>query len=633
MKKTLFNLTIFAILAFTLSAFYISAQAKVIAHPALHHSLSQDTSTEPIELPYDEDFSLNSPWEQYDDQSSRAVQEEGVLQIDIFNAEWFAISELDAEFGDITVDVDAKVGEGGLENGYGLVCRISDEGQYEFLVTTDGYYRIIFWNEADGEVNLVDWTRSAAIYTGHNQTNRISATCLADQLRLGVNGHHLVTVSDNRLKSGNIGLLAQSFDQEKISVQFDNLIAQQPNDAAVELLPASELPKFSQSMPELPYRDEFTLPSSWWQHNGDSAHVVRQEGALLLTVNEIDWFVSSDFGAYFENITIKADMKVVEGSIEYPYGVSCRVTPQKEYAFNISSDGYFSIYKWDDDNGAEYLVDWKRSAAILTGIGNTNQIQATCYQDQLSLSVNGQHLATVSDDTVPGGDIALFAESSDQTGFSVLIDNVELVAPSEAGVELIDPQNLPLINDVSVALPYREDFSNPSSWWAYDGDDARLMQEDGVYHITVHNSQWFAVGGLGSYYEDVVIDVDLKMIGGPLDNAYGVSCRMSPEHQYMFHITSKGFYRIYKYSAQEDASVYLVDWTQSPEINTGQGQVNHLTAVCNGEELSLSVNGQLLATVTDATITGGDVAMTATAYDEPGVLIEFDNVEVRLPAE
>jgi hypothetical protein len=627
MKKSLAQPATFLTLVFLMSAFSNPIPTDLVSNAA------QDDAAEPVELPYEDDFSSESSWGQFDDDTSKAAQEEGVFRIEIFTPEWFASSELGADFEDVSVEVDVHVGAGGLGNGYGLACRISDKGQYEFTVTADGYYRIIFWNEVEGERILADWTRSSAIFTGHNQINRISATCFENQLTLSVNGKHLATVADDRLQRGDIALFAQSIDQQEISVKFDNLIAQEPSDAAIDLLPASDLPKFSAPMSSLPYQDDFSTPSSWWQHNADDASLVRQDGAFLMTIHEIDWFVSSDFGGYFEDIIIEADLKVVAGSIEYPYGVSCRVTPVSEYAFNISSDGFYSIYKWDEENGAEFLVDWRRSAAIITRSGNTNRIKVTCNQDQLSLSVNGQHLATVADDSIPGGDIAIFAETYDQPGFSVLVDNVELSSPSEAGVELADPETLPLIREISMELPYREDFSGPTSWWAYDADDARLMQEDDVYHISVHNSHWFAVGGLGAYFEDVVIETDVKMIGGPQYNAYGVSCRMSLENQYMFHITGEGFYRIYLYSAEEDASVFLVDWTESPVIKTGQDEVNHLTVICQGEDLSLSVNGQLLASVTDATLSGGDVALTATAYDEPGVAIEFDNVEIRHPVD
>jgi hypothetical protein len=65
-------------------------------------------------------------------------------------------------------------------------------------------------------------------------------------------------------------------------------------------------------------------------------------------------------------------------------------------------------------------------------------------------------------------------------------------------------------------------------------------------------------------------------------------------------------------------------------IRTG-GRTNHVVAVCQGDELSLYVNGELLETVTDDTHKRGDVGLGAGAGPEGNTRVQFDNFLVSRP--
>jgi hypothetical protein len=72
----------------------------------------------------------------------------------------------------------------------------------------------------------------------------------------------------------------------------------------------------------------------------------------------------------------------------------------------------------------------------------------------------------------------------------------------------------------------------------------------------------------------------------------------------------------------------LVDWTASEVINQGNA-LNRISAVCNGSSLELTVNGQVLAQVSDSSFTEGDVGLTASSFEEGGgTEISFDNLVV-----
>jgi hypothetical protein len=55
---------------------------------------------------------------------------------------------------------------------------------------------------------------------------------------------------------------------------------------------------------------------------------------------------------------------------------------------------------------------------------------------------------------------------------------------------------------------------------------------------------------------------------------------------------------------------------------------NHIVAVCNGEELELYVNDQLVASAWDDSFYDGQIALVAGNYDVGGADILFDNLYV-----
>jgi hypothetical protein len=58
---------------------------------------------------------------------------------------------------------------------------------------------------------------------------------------------------------------------------------------------------------------------------------------------------------------------------------------------------------------------------------------------------------------------------------------------------------------------------------------------------------------------------------------------------------------------------------------------NHLHAECVGENLSLYVNGILLAVVQDAEFSAGETGLFVGTFETPGSEVHFDNFAVLQP--
>lgn len=211
------------------------------------------------------------------------------------------------------------------------------------------------------------------------------------------------------------------------------------------------------------------------------------------------------------------------------------------------------------------------------------------------------------------------------------------VAPSQPTSETLPEvtQQPQLLSNVL----FQDDFSNPSSGWdRFSDTDGLTDYEDDVYRILVNTPEFtfWANPGLGDMLpSDVRIEVDTTKVGGPDFNDFGVLCRYSGTGStasfYEFIITSDGYAGIGRVT-DSSQDVISTDGQLQPFDAVIQGNTtNHIKAECFGSMFTLYVNDVFLTSVTDTTLTGGDVGLLASSYDEGGVDIHFDNFLVTVP--
>ncbi len=179
---------------------------------------------------------------------------------------------------------------------------------------------------------------------------------------------------------------------------------------------------------------------------------------------------------------------------------------------------------------------------------------------------------------------------------------------------------------------FQDDFSDSNSGWEVgDYDDGDVGYKDGVYFVTSVNLETLMWGVAGRSFDNVIIEVDAIQVaaGSTNDNAYGVACREQGSGDgYYLRISGDGYYSIAKAANGEFTA--LVEWAESSAIKQGNA-TNHIRAVCNGTTLELFVNGQSAGSVQDSTFTSGDIALTATTYEDGETEVHFDNLMVLKP--
>ncbi len=203
--------------------------------------------------------------------------------------------------------------------------------------------------------------------------------------------------------------------------------------AACSATPTAETPPIPSATPSSQFLfDDFDRSNSGWARfdiETGAAYVQNEEFFLEDKGKDIAVY-SPLVGQEYRDIQMSLTVRHVQGSMNNWMGVICRQQDESNYyLLAISADGYYLIQRVVND-AALPLMGPGASAAIHSG-KTTNRLEATCQDDQLTLSVNGELIATARDDTLDeAGQVAIFADAVSGGGTTtVAFDNVTLSVP------------------------------------------------------------------------------------------------------------------------------------------------------------------------------------------------------------
>ena len=106
---------------------------------------------------------------------------------------------------------------------YGVLARAPDPNQgYVYGFSCDGRFRLYKW---DGETyqGLQNWTNSAKILTGPEQTNKLGISLSGDTIKLYANDYLLVELSDSTYDAGRFGLFIGSTNTENLKIYVNDI--------------------------------------------------------------------------------------------------------------------------------------------------------------------------------------------------------------------------------------------------------------------------------------------------------------------------------------------------------------------------------------------------------------------------
>ncbi len=133
-------------------------------------------------------------------------------------------------FTDTIIEVEATKVGGPDDNDFGVICRYQDLQNFYFLIiSSDGYGGIGIVQDGDQRIisDEAELLPNDAIRQG-NVTSFIRAECVGNRLSLYADGTLIASVQDDTFASGDVGLLAGTYDEPGTDIHFDNFVVTAP---------------------------------------------------------------------------------------------------------------------------------------------------------------------------------------------------------------------------------------------------------------------------------------------------------------------------------------------------------------------------------------------------------------------
>jgi hypothetical protein len=209
--------------------FLLAVVLSMLACQATSPADSQEP-TQPEGVLFQDDFAdPDSGWDQVTAADGVTDYADGIYRIFINNANTDVWANPDLNFGDVRVEVDATKVAGDDNNDFGVVCRYQDaENFYFFVISSDGYYGI--GKVVEGAQTLIgnELMQPSEDINQGDSSNRVGAECAGSALRIYANDQLLLETEDTSFTSGDVGLIAGSFDNPGVDIHFDNFVVSQP---------------------------------------------------------------------------------------------------------------------------------------------------------------------------------------------------------------------------------------------------------------------------------------------------------------------------------------------------------------------------------------------------------------------
>ena len=360
-------------------------------------------------------------------------------------------------YTDVQMEVLATNSDNNL-NTVSLVCRFSDNGWYEFEISSSGEYvvSVADWNVASYDVLAAG--ESTAINTGVF-ANKYTAICKGDVLALYINDALVAAVRDATFKDtdGLIAIGVSSPNGLDVRVNFDYLKVSEPYSvpdvpAAVpetsdntnvigqpeEASPAEHsAPEDSPQIQEGFYTEEFKEGLDSWfsftfgDDNRVDMNVVEDGLAFSLTPASDQTLSTYLINSEYLYTDVRIDLVATNnGNNSNDVGIVCQLNENGWYEFSISNGGSYAIYAYDENQDEFIELSSGNSPSIKTGL-STNMYTAVCKGSEISVYINGELVETVDDTTFNYGEgqVGLEVSSLYNLPVDVVINSVAVSEP------------------------------------------------------------------------------------------------------------------------------------------------------------------------------------------------------------
>ena len=152
---------------------------------------------------------------------------------------------------------------------------------------------------------------------------------------------------------------------------------------------------------------------------------------------------------------------------------------------------------------------------------------------------------------------------------------------------------------------------------SYNGKEAEIsIETKQTYVYLIHEDLWYDEG------EPVYVETTINVTDGPYDNHMSVVCRFTEDGWYEFSIRSGGNWELFDHD--NDDGYKWLDTGATYSINMRYDE-NTIGMLCDGDALTLFINGEKIKTVYDDTRDEGSVGFSVKTIAYGGSVYEVSS--------
>jgi hypothetical protein len=179
---------------------------------------------------------------------------------------------------------------------------------------------------------------------------------------------------------------------------------------------------------------------------------------------------------------------------------------------------------------------------------------------------------------------------------------------------------------------YSTTFSDLADWEQYFRNDKSTYtlenRSDGLYiKIPATHDSVFFYHDPGPGSSNVRLDADVELIGGTNYTYFYLICRSTEKAEYDFILDTGGYWQIGKIVDNDYTRLYDGG---STSIKVAKAK-NHMTATCQDSSLTFEINGVQMTSVTDSSLTEGEIGLGVRTIDYPHSEVVIHNFQALIP--
>ena len=545
-------------------------------------------------------------------------------------------------YPDLAVEVEMQAESADPRTEYGIVFRSNGKegsaaNNYRFGVAsfdkgkTYDYYLLKEINGQTPEPWLVD-VRPAPGWQPGTTKNRLGVLAEGATISLYINGQRVRTVTDEPATSGKVGVFVHTLNADRVQVSATRVTIYTLAKAKAEW----QAPVVT---PGVLYEGDFgsqqrAEDDGWDFTPMEGTQFVWSPGKLTIQTGA-KGHLNGPYYTRFRDFGLEVETQT-DDQAQLVYGLYFRKAANKNsyYAFYVTTAGEYYLTKLIDGKAVvPYLVDVTPSSLLKKGLSK-NRLGVLAEGASISLFINGSLVKTVVDDTLPYGYAGVFGLPTGSRPARVDFDRFVVYTVERARKEWNVPTVLAPEPTRQPGILFQDDFSSKEQtalkWNMDPSSSADRVWSPNKLTLAFRKQKGSDIDMPVYDFDNFGVELEVQSEDKP-GIQYGIVFRHSVNQGrsnfYLFVASNQGAYSLLKEIEDQWSSKDPVPSEASAFLKRGSSK-NRFGVLADGPRISLYINGNLVKTITDDTLSSGRVGIFGYSGPNDSAQISFSRFTV-----